>query len=94
MSNLKRLQSRAEAAAERFEEGRSRLYRKDGKPKYSEAETSERLASLKAERDVVLVPVAGEANKLMWQASEKLKRVRNADPATLLTDGELSAANA
>ncbi|MDP9477280.1 MAG: hypothetical protein M3R38_16635 [Actinomycetota bacterium] len=90
---LRELQGKAEAAGRRFEEGKKRLY-KNGKQLFSDEVHREELDKLARERNAVLFEVEEEARELRAGAVATLERVEHADPAALLSDEELSRANA
>ncbi len=95
MTRSAELKARAEAARDRFEEQRARLFRADGKTKvYSDAEHAERLAALRSERNRMLREVQQEAQADIDAAQKDLAALENGDPTTLLTAEELERANA
>lgn len=94
MTDLGKLRKRAEAAANRFKEGKAELYRADGTPWYSEDAHRERLEELAVERDEALDRIIETATGERVTAEGEAERMRHAGPASFLTDEELARANA
>jgi len=93
-NRLRELQAKAEAAGQKFEEGKKRLYQADGSPLFAADVHREEMEKLARERNHEILEVEREAREIRTGAAGVLERLENSDPAELLTDEELTRANA
>ena len=87
------LRQRAHAVRDRFEEGRSALYRADGTQVYADAEHNERLAALRATRDAALREIDTEAASAIEENRASITALQNGDITALLTPDDLETAS-
>lgn len=94
MTTLARLKAQAEAARDRFEEGKEALYRPDGEKLYADAEHEERLRSLRSERNEALDRIEAEVASLVEATTEEIEVLEHGDVTARLWVDELEYASA
>ena len=91
---LKTLKSQAERAQATFEEAEKKLERPDGSKLFSDDVHEEELAELRSGRRRTLEPIQMEAARIRAEAETEAGRARHFDPMEVLTDEDLTRANA
>ena len=94
MTRASELKAKAERARDRFEGGRKQLFRSDGEKLFSEDEHSERLASLRRERNAVLDEIQVEADSSFKAATEEIAVLEHGGLTARLSTDELEQASA
>lgn len=94
VSTIAQLRMRTEAARQRYETERAKLFRADGSKFYSDAEHDERVAALRNERNAALREIERETDEELASARADLTALENGAPTALLTTAELERANA
>jgi hypothetical protein len=82
--------SSLERARSAYAEGKKRLYRADGEPRYAEKEMGERLAALQQEADGAIRTAALRAEQAIASLGQQLAALQHSDPLSSLTSAELT----